>query len=128
MLVATSKAPKPGTRKALAFGIVAAGDVNPANDLAAASPKAIKSAHAKAGAPRAKGTRYSGKAIAGSGRKVAKGLLKVRRVDVAIQKLGGKGCHWVASLAGGTRAVKAGASAPATPRCGCRRPAPRRGR
>ena len=63
---------------------------------------------AKASAPRAKGTRYSGKAFAGSGRKVAKGLLKVRRVDVAIQKLGGKGCHWVSSLAGGTKAVKAG--------------------
>jgi hypothetical protein len=108
MLVATAKAPKPGTRKALGFGIVAAGDVNAANDLVTAAPKAIRGAHARAGAPRAKGTRYSGKAVAGSGRKVAKGLLKVRRVDVAIQKLGGKGCHWVSSLAGRTRSVKAG--------------------
>jgi hypothetical protein len=108
MLVATSTAPKAGRPKALGFGLVAAGDVNLADNLAGAAPKAIWMAHARASAPRAKGTRYSGKAFAGSGRKVAKGLLKVRRVDVAIQKLGGKGCHWVSSLAGGTKAVKAG--------------------
>lgn len=109
MLVAIAKAPKAGKRKALGFALVAAGDVNPANNLAGASPQSIKTAHARASAPRARGTRYSGRAVAGSGRKVAKPLLKVRRVDVAIRKLGGKGCHWVASRAGRTKAVKAGA-------------------
>jgi hypothetical protein len=108
MLVAIAKAPKAGTRKPLGFGVVASGDVNPADDIVGASPKSIRMAHARTGAPRAKGTRYSGRAFAGSGRKVAKSLLKVRRVDVAIQKLGGKGCHWIGSVTGRTTKVKPG--------------------
>jgi hypothetical protein len=107
MLVAVTKAPKVGKAKALGFTVVATSDVNPVNDRVGAAPKAIRAAHARASTPRAQGRRYSGRGFAGSGRKIAKQYLKVRRVEVAILKLG-KGCHWVASVAGRTKAVKAG--------------------
>jgi hypothetical protein len=108
VLVLTTTVPRIGRRKPLTFRVRATDDVQPENDLTTAAPLAIRGADSNARKPRGGGRRFTGRGFDGQGRKVARALLGVRRVDVAIQRLGGRGCRWVASTNGGIRKVKPG--------------------
>ena len=69
---------------------------------------------------------FRGSVAARRGRGVRKSTLKVKSVEIAVQR-SGKDCRWLSSLRGDLRIVDAGAGGAATSRCGSRRPGRRSG-
>jgi hypothetical protein len=107
MEIAVDAAPT-GATKPLRFRLRTANDIDPSSNVATTSPRVVRAAHARARAPRDGGRRYAGTASDARGGGVARSLLKVRHVEVAILRRGGTGCRWVGSYRGGFRTRKAG--------------------
>ena len=73
------------------------------NNVVAAAPMVVKVGDSNARSP-VHGVLFRGSASAGSGRGVSKKTLKVRHVEISVQKAG-KDCEWLSSLDGDLRAV-----------------------
>lgn len=86
----------PGTRSGQRVGlrVVAAKVANEVDDEIWVTPTIVRVGDSDIRGTGARGVR--GSARGGSGR-IAKGRLRVRRVEVAVRRLGGRGCRWLAS-------------------------------
>jgi hypothetical protein len=94
---------KSGTRPALAFRAFDPDDVSTLNNGAALSPMVVRVRDTNARKP-VRARLFRGRASAGAARGVSKKTLRVRRVQISIQKAG-KDCVFLSSRRGGLRTV-----------------------
>jgi hypothetical protein len=95
-----------GRRARMVFRAAADGDVERANDSKVLSPMIVGVGDTDARRPTSRARRLSGRATAGRG-PVSKRRLRVRRVHVAVRRLG-PGCHWLTSHSGRFRKGRCG--------------------
>jgi hypothetical protein len=94
---------KSGTKPSLTFRVVDNDDVSAPNNTLAATPMVVRVGDSNAHAP-VHGVLFRGSASNGSAKGVSKKTLKVRRVQLSVQKAG-KACEWLSSLDGDLRTV-----------------------
>jgi hypothetical protein len=104
ILASLRRGGKIGARRAITFTVRAKSQVNAANDHVTLHPRLVRVGDSRVRRAGARGV--SGSATRGRG-KLSRRALAVRSVQVAIHRLGGKRCTWIASTAGRTRAFKA---------------------
>jgi hypothetical protein len=104
ILASLRRGGKVGTRRAITFTVRATSQVNAANDRVTVHPRLVRVGDSRVGGAGARG--LSGTATGGEG-KLSRRALAVRSVQVAIHRLGGTRCAWVASAAGRMRSLKA---------------------
>jgi uncharacterized delta-60 repeat protein len=104
ILASLRRGGKVGQRRAITFTVRARSEVNRANDRVTLHPRLVRVGDSRV---RGAGARsISGSATGGRGR-LSRRALAVRSVQVAIHRLGGKRCSWIASKGGRIRALKA---------------------
>ena len=98
-ITATAPRGAVGSTVTLSFRVLADGDVEASNDRVTMQPTRVGVGDSSARRPSGRVRRFSGAAKGGSAgkAKIAARRLRVTRVHVAVRRLGGKGCRWVAS-------------------------------
>jgi hypothetical protein len=91
----------------LQFSVRDVEDVRDDNNSAGTSPRIVRPGDTNARKPSA-GRVFRGSSRPGSGRGVRKRTLRVKSVEIAVQR-SGRGCRWLSSLRGDLRVVDAGA-------------------
>jgi hypothetical protein len=104
ILASLRRGGKVGARRAITFTVRARSQVNTANDRVTLHPRLVRVGDSGIRGAGARG--LSGSATGGRG-KLSRRALAVRSVQVAIHRLGGKRCSWIASRTGRTRSLKA---------------------
>ena len=104
ILASLRRGGKVGARRAITFTVRAKSQVDKANDHVTLHPRLVGVGDSRVRGAGARGV--SGSATGGKGR-MSRRSLAVRSVQVAIHRLGGKRCSWIASAAGRTRSLKA---------------------
>jgi hypothetical protein len=106
-VAARRKRVQSGLRATVGFMAVTAEDLDPANNLAVATPMIVRTGDTNAFRPE-NGRSFSGSARPGRAPGVKRRQLRIARVEIAIQALGGDSCRWLSTAAGGLRIVPAG--------------------
>jgi hypothetical protein len=106
--VGVARGTKSGRAAALSFGAADADDVNAANNGATSAPMVVRPGDTTTRKPTRAGT-FTGSASAGSGKGVPKRTLRVRYVQISVQR-SGKECVFLGSARGELRTLDKGDS------------------